>query len=192
MASALSACEGVIPLRFGTVTVAAGFLPLEKTRLTWVPFSHWVSRAGSWLMSLPSSMLSSYCSDVLTTKKPSPYSASLAVASSLVIPSRFGMALVAELPPMRAMAPPATSAIAAMTPITMAAILPLLMGFFSGTCMLEAWLAPVVGMRPVVVGETAALGMAWVRPPGVRLSCEVGVAVMSEVASPRFTMRPAR
>ncbi len=172
--------------------MAAGFLPFEKTRLTLVPFSHWVLRAGSWLMSLPSSMLSSYCSDVLTTKKPSPYSASLAVASSLVIPSRLGIDLLPEPPPMSAMAPPAIRAMAAMTPITMAAILPLLIGFFSGTCMLGAWLAPVVGMRPVVVGETAARGMAWVRPPCVRLSCEVGAAVSSDVALLTCAMRPAR
>ena len=116
----------------------------------------------------------------------------MAVASSLVIPSRLGIDLLPEPPPMSAMAPPAIRAMAAMTPITMAAILPLLIGFFSGTCMLEAWLAPVVGMRPVVVGETVARGMAWVRPPCVRLSCEVGAAVSSDVASPRFTMRPAR
>ena len=192
-ASAASASLGVMPLRSGTVTVAAGCLPLEKTSLTLVPLEHSASRAGFWLMSLPSSMSSLYSSEVLTVKNPSPYSASLAVASSLVMPSRLGMAWVSVLEPVSANTAPATSAMATITPSTMATTLPLPEPLSSGSG--AAWLPWAVEMRVAVVcmGTAAARGMAWVPPAtGWRFMAVVGAAEMSEVASPRFTMRPAR
>ena len=61
-ASALSACDGLIPVRSGTFTVAAGSLPLEMTRLIFVPLATMRPESGSWSMTTPFSTVLEYCS----------------------------------------------------------------------------------------------------------------------------------
>ena len=106
------------------------------------------------------------------------------------MPERLGTAWSAGLA-VSAKAAPAMTAMATMMPMTMPAILPLDIGFFSGT-----WKPPccgpdeLVGMRPVTGAVPTARGMDCVRL--LRSSGAVGAALMSDVASPRFTMRPAR
>ena len=48
-----SAAEGVMPARSGTVTVAAGSLPLEITMLIWVPLGFCRPASGSWSETSP-------------------------------------------------------------------------------------------------------------------------------------------